>query len=288
MEGLVSTLVCIDTCKSNINNLADIIHGIDRKDVYLTGQSPRSPYDNSMRSAYMGEISQHGHSSEDYLLSPEDNSMRSAYVGEISPHGPDTEVGQTHIGPKRSIEGSGGRFNLSSKNSGTRFQFNLMTQQSLTERLKLGSSWLVMGSISESSRLQSRRKTTVIPGERASRPRICVKIENWRIKLGYYGKLVVNSIGRSGGLCILWDSNIDVVLLTYSQEHIHVSIKEIGRQTWRFTGFTVIQTEVNGSILGTLCAVWLGALQQKLEIALSLVHNPPYRIPGIRSQTSCP
>ncbi|KAK3189424.1 hypothetical protein Dsin_028985 [Dipteronia sinensis] len=64
-----------------------------------------------------------------------------------------------------------------------------------------------------------------------------VKMENWRIKLGYCGKLVVNSIGISGGLCMFWGSNIDVVLLTYSQENIDVSIKELGRKAWRFTGF---------------------------------------------------
>ncbi|KAK3192990.1 hypothetical protein Dsin_024300 [Dipteronia sinensis] len=64
-----------------------------------------------------------------------------------------------------------------------------------------------------------------------------VKMEKWRVQLGYSSKLVVNSIGRSGGLCIFWDESIDVTLLTFSQEHIDVMIKEKDRQQWRFTGF---------------------------------------------------
>ncbi|KAK3206743.1 hypothetical protein Dsin_020789 [Dipteronia sinensis] len=64
-----------------------------------------------------------------------------------------------------------------------------------------------------------------------------VKMEKWRVQLGYSSKLAVNNIGRSGGLCIFWDEIIDVTLLTFSQEHIDVTIKEKDRQHWRFTGF---------------------------------------------------
>ncbi|KAK3200122.1 hypothetical protein Dsin_023537 [Dipteronia sinensis] len=62
-------------------------------------------------------------------------------------------------------------------------------------------------------------------------------MEKLRVQLGYSSKLVVNSIGKSCGLCIFWDEIIDVTLLTYSHEHIDVTIKEKGRQHWRFTGF---------------------------------------------------
>ncbi|KAK2642134.1 hypothetical protein Ddye_023897 [Dipteronia dyeriana] len=62
-------------------------------------------------------------------------------------------------------------------------------------------------------------------------------MERWRLKLGFSGKLVVNSIGRSGGLCPLWSDNVDVDLLTYSQEHIDVKIKDSDAVVWRFTGF---------------------------------------------------
>ena len=63
------------------------------------------------------------------------------------------------------------------------------------------------------------------------------KMERWRLKLGYSCKLVVNSVGKSGGLCLLWDNNINVSLLSYSQGHIDVSIKHDNNQSWRFTGF---------------------------------------------------
>lgn len=63
------------------------------------------------------------------------------------------------------------------------------------------------------------------------------KIERWHLKLGYNNKLVVNSVGKSGGLCLIWDNSIDVSLLSYSQGHIDVSIKHDSNRSWRFTGF---------------------------------------------------
>ena len=47
----------------------------------------------------------------------------------------------------------------------------------------------------------------------------------------------MNCIGRSGGLCLLWSDCIEVDLLTYSQEHIDVKIKDRNTAVWRFTGF---------------------------------------------------
>ncbi|KAK3228648.1 hypothetical protein Dsin_000529 [Dipteronia sinensis] len=64
-----------------------------------------------------------------------------------------------------------------------------------------------------------------------------VKLEKWRIKLGFCGKLVVNSLGKSGGLCLYWINNVVVDLLTYSQCHIDVMISGLGSKRWRFTGF---------------------------------------------------
>ncbi|KAK2655928.1 hypothetical protein Ddye_008980 [Dipteronia dyeriana] len=63
------------------------------------------------------------------------------------------------------------------------------------------------------------------------------KMELWRVKLGYTGKIIVDSEGKSGGLCLFWDSNTDVVLLSYSVGHIDVSIHGTNRCNWRFTGF---------------------------------------------------
>ncbi|KAK2661255.1 hypothetical protein Ddye_007788 [Dipteronia dyeriana] len=62
-------------------------------------------------------------------------------------------------------------------------------------------------------------------------------MKKWRVLLGYERKLVINSIGRSGGLCLFWYSSIEVNLLSYSQDHIDVKIKRDRGLWWRFTGF---------------------------------------------------
>ncbi|KAK2655694.1 hypothetical protein Ddye_008746 [Dipteronia dyeriana] len=52
------------------------------------------------------------------------------------------------------------------------------------------------------------------------------KIELCWVKLGFAGKIVVDSVGKSGGLCLFWDSSIDVVHLSFSSGHINVSIQD--------------------------------------------------------------
>lgn len=63
------------------------------------------------------------------------------------------------------------------------------------------------------------------------------KLERWKIKLGYSSKLVINNVGKSGGLCLYWEKDTEVDLLTYSQEHIDVKIRFRNNVLWRFTGF---------------------------------------------------
>ncbi|KAK3206991.1 hypothetical protein Dsin_021037 [Dipteronia sinensis] len=62
-------------------------------------------------------------------------------------------------------------------------------------------------------------------------------LENWRIKLGFSVKLVVNSVGKSRGICLFWSDLVSDDLMTYSQEHIEVQIRSNCKQSWRFTGF---------------------------------------------------
>ncbi|KAK3211754.1 hypothetical protein Dsin_016460 [Dipteronia sinensis] len=62
-------------------------------------------------------------------------------------------------------------------------------------------------------------------------------LEYLRVKLGFTGKLVVNSVGRSGGLCLFWSTNVIVDLLSFSPAHIDVSIRHDNILKWRFTGF---------------------------------------------------
>ena len=44
--------------------------------------------------------------------------------------------------------------------------------------------------------------------------RVCM--EDIKVKLGFSSKLVVKSIGRSGGLCLMWSGSADVSLLSFS------------------------------------------------------------------------
>ncbi|KAK2651802.1 hypothetical protein Ddye_011658 [Dipteronia dyeriana] len=50
-------------------------------------------------------------------------------------------------------------------------------------------------------------------------------------------KLVVNNTGKSGDLCLYQSHDIDVELLTYSQNHIDIKIRQNRNQVWRFTYF---------------------------------------------------
>lgn len=47
----------------------------------------------------------------------------------------------------------------------------------------------------------------------------------------------MNSKGSSGGLCLFWNNNVKVELLTFSLTHIDVRIWQSGGLQWRFTGF---------------------------------------------------
>ncbi|KAF4399092.1 hypothetical protein G4B88_023686 [Cannabis sativa] len=58
-----------------------------------------------------------------------------------------------------------------------------------------------------------------------------------RVRLGFVGKLVVEKIGRSGGLCLFWSSNVTVVLKGYSRNHIDVMVCSHGDLWWLYTGF---------------------------------------------------
>ena len=59
-----------------------------------------------------------------------------------------------------------------------------------------------------------------------------------RIKLGYDHMFVVDSVGRSGGLILLWNSYVDVVIQNYSHRHINAIVTNGGTGIkWKFTGF---------------------------------------------------
>ncbi|KAK2662641.1 hypothetical protein Ddye_001215 [Dipteronia dyeriana] len=64
-----------------------------------------------------------------------------------------------------------------------------------------------------------------------------VRVEELLVKLGFSGKLVVDLIGRSGGLYLLWSHNVVVDLVLYSQYHIDVKVQSLCDNVWRLTGF---------------------------------------------------
>ncbi|KAK2658543.1 hypothetical protein Ddye_005076 [Dipteronia dyeriana] len=63
------------------------------------------------------------------------------------------------------------------------------------------------------------------------------KMEKWHVSPGYKGKLMIDCQGKSGGLCMFWDSRTNINLMSYSQTHIDVCILRDGSQRWRFMGF---------------------------------------------------
>ncbi|KAK2649995.1 hypothetical protein Ddye_017484 [Dipteronia dyeriana] len=62
-------------------------------------------------------------------------------------------------------------------------------------------------------------------------------MEVLRIKLGFVGKLVVNAVGRGGGLCLFWTNRVDILFLSFSKVHIDVQVKSHVLEIWRLTGF---------------------------------------------------
>jgi exonuclease III len=59
-----------------------------------------------------------------------------------------------------------------------------------------------------------------------------------RINLGMHNMFVVDSVGKSKGLILLWRDNFRVEIQNYSRQHINVIIctKE-NSLVWKFTGF---------------------------------------------------
>ncbi|XP_021723977.1 uncharacterized protein LOC110691367 [Chenopodium quinoa] len=59
-----------------------------------------------------------------------------------------------------------------------------------------------------------------------------------RTRIGDFEGLVVDSMGRSGGLAMLWRKGIDIVLRSMSVHHIDVEVRDgLRDMVWRLTGF---------------------------------------------------
>ena len=62
------------------------------------------------------------------------------------------------------------------------------------------------------------------------------KMEFLRNKLGFSGLFVVDSVGRSGGLALLWHDESGLTIKNFSRRHIHTEIQS-RRGSWHLTGF---------------------------------------------------
>lgn len=55
---------------------------------------------------------------------------------------------------------------------------------------------------------------------------LSLNMEKLRYELGYPNYLVVDCTGRSGGLVLLWNSDVQLMIHNYSNNHIHTTIMD--------------------------------------------------------------
>lgn len=63
------------------------------------------------------------------------------------------------------------------------------------------------------------------------------KISEISTSLGFTNNFAVNSVGRGGGLAVMWKRNVMCTILSSSSNHIDVEIWEKNAPSWRITGF---------------------------------------------------
>jgi hypothetical protein len=64
------------------------------------------------------------------------------------------------------------------------------------------------------------------------------RMEWIRVKLGFVGMFVVEPVGRSGGLALLWKEENELEIQNYSRRHINAMVTRAEEGTsWKLTGF---------------------------------------------------
>lgn len=63
------------------------------------------------------------------------------------------------------------------------------------------------------------------------------RMEQIRRSCGFQCGIQVGEEGSNGGLCISWKEGVDVILQSYSKNHIDVLIRNGTGENWRYTGF---------------------------------------------------
>ena len=62
-------------------------------------------------------------------------------------------------------------------------------------------------------------------------------LESIKVKLGFDGLFVVDRVGRSGGLALMWKASSKVNLLSFARNFIDVEVEVAGLGKWRMTGY---------------------------------------------------
>lgn len=61
--------------------------------------------------------------------------------------------------------------------------------------------------------------------------------ETLKVKLGFDELFYIDSVGRSGGLALLWKDRNFAQLISYSCNHIDIEVSIPGSPSWRLIGF---------------------------------------------------
>lgn len=75
-------------------------------------------------------------------------------------------------------------------------------------------------------------------------------MENLKWSLGYQSCFAVNSKGRSGGLGVFWNNNVDFTVKSFSKYHIDSVVTEKDKPPWRLT---MMYGEANRSLRHKTC-----------------------------------
>jgi hypothetical protein len=64
------------------------------------------------------------------------------------------------------------------------------------------------------------------------------RMESIKVRTRYKNVFAVDSMGRSGGLALMWSEDVQVEIENYSRRHVNALVKtEINGGTWKLTGF---------------------------------------------------